>query len=96
METEMSDSKRNDRTAAPQAVGQLTGQQVHDIIGDIEDTKVAAIVATGATLDDLEAAVAWAAGENNVMGDARHLASPTIAAVYDILTAGETPDDERG
>jgi hypothetical protein len=92
----MTDHKRIDSTPAPRPVDQLTGQQIHDIVGDIEDTKVAAIIATGATLDDLEAAAAWAAGENDVMGDARHLASPTIAAVYDILTADEAPDDERG
>ena len=92
----MTDDKRIDSTTAPQAVVKLTGQQVHDIVGDIEDTKVAAIVATGATLDDLEAAMAWAAGENDVMGDVRHLASPMIAAVYDILTADEAADDERG
>ncbi len=80
----------------PQGAAKLTYREVHEVVGDIKDSKIAAIVNTGATLDDLEAAAAWAAGENDVMGDARHKASPTIAALYDILTTDEALDDERG
>ena len=73
----------------PQA---LAASEVRHLCGDVADWKVSAILATGADVDDIEAAIAWAAGEDDVMGEERRPLAGAAAAVYDILTA----DDEYG
>ncbi len=71
-------------------VGRLTHDDLRRLCGDIIDWKLSAIIETGASIEEVEEAVAWASGENDVMGEARKPLSGTVAAVYDILTA----DDE--
>ncbi len=73
----------------------LTHDQILRVAGDISDAKVAAIEAMGATLEELEEAVAWATGESDVMGDQRLPLAGRTAALYDILTADEDYGDER-
>lgn len=74
-----------------------THADVLHLCGDIADWKVAAILATGADLDEIEAAVAWDAGEDDVMGEERRPLSGAAAAVYDILIADEDyGDEDRG
>jgi hypothetical protein len=45
----------------------LTPQDVRHILGDLDDAKIAAILATEATPEELEEAAAWASGESDVM-----------------------------
>ncbi len=73
----------------------LNHDQILQVAGDISDAKVAAIEATRATLEELEEAVAWAAGESDVMGDQRRPLAGRTSALYDILTADEDYGDER-
>lgn len=40
----------------------LSPQEVRDIVGDLDDAKIAAILATDASPEELEEAAAWAAG----------------------------------
>ncbi len=72
--------------------------RVEDILrlcGDIPAWKVTAIVNTAATINDLESAVAWVAGESDVMAGARRQMDEPAASIFDILTADdETGDDE--
>lgn len=86
--------KSQDRTVNKKSGG-LTRRQVAAIVGPIADAKATAIIATGATLSELEQAVAWASGESDVMGKLHRRVSPTVGAVYDILTAEEKFPDER-
>lgn len=72
----------------------LSHEDVRHLCGDIVDWKVSAILATGASLDDIEAAVAWDAGEDDIMGEERRPLSGAAAAVYDILIADEEYGDE--
>jgi hypothetical protein len=81
--------------AAVSAQARLTHEQVLEIVGTIDDARAAAIIDTGATLEELEEAVAWAAGESDVMGDLRLHASPVVGQIYDLLTAEEKLGDER-
>jgi hypothetical protein len=67
----------------------LTHDDVTRLCGDIEERKVAAILATGASLAELEEALAWVAGESDVMGEARLPVAGTVAELYDILVEGE-------
>ena len=73
----------------------LTRDQVFKVVGRIDDSKAAAIIATGASLKDLNEAVVWASGESDVMGRLHRPASPVVAAVYNILTVERRFADER-
>jgi hypothetical protein len=78
------------------APDKLTHKQIAGIVGDIDDICAAEIIATGATIEELEEAVAWAARESDVMGDLRLRGSSVVGKVYDLLTAEEKLGDERG
>jgi hypothetical protein len=66
-----------------------------EILGALPDERIAAILATGVTVRQLEEAAAWAAGESDVMGHMRRPVSGPVAAVYDILTANEAYAEDR-
>ncbi len=76
--------------------GTLTHEMIAAVVGDIDDMRAAEIIATGATIEELEEAVAWAARESDVMGDLRLRGSPVVGKVYDLLTAEEKLGDEHG
>ena len=73
----------------------LTLQDVKDVVGDLDDAKIAAIVATGANAEQLEEAMAWAAGESDVMGDLERPLTGAVAELYDILMTGEEFPEDR-
>ncbi|MCG8695756.1 MAG: hypothetical protein MI806_31475 [Minwuiales bacterium] len=73
----------------------ITREEIAHTVGEISDAKIVAIISSGASLKELEEAVAWASAESDVMGELeRPLAGPA-ARVYDILTAEEEPEEER-
>ncbi len=78
------------------AQDKLTHEQITGVVGKIDDMRAAEIIATGATIEELEEAVAWATRESDVMGDRRLRGSPVVGKVYDLLTAEEKLGDERG
>lgn len=73
----------------------LSRSDVVEVLGLHDDEKIAAIIATGATAEDLMAAFAWASEETDVMGEARRPLSGTVAEVYDILVADDEDVGER-
>lgn len=83
----MNVSKHGSRTLAP--------QDVRDIVGDLDDAKIAAIMATGANAEQLEEAMAWASGESDVMGDLERPLTGVVAQLYDILMTGEEFPEDR-
>jgi len=75
----------------------LTRNRVVSMVGQLEDAKIAAILATGATVQDLEEAIAWAEAESDVMGEMeKRLAEPAVR-IYRILMTNKAaePDRER-
>jgi len=79
----------------PAAKGaKVTHDMVITVAGQLSDAKVAGIIATGATMEELEEAVAFAAGEDDVLGEARVPAAGRVAEVYDILTVEEEFGEE--
>ena len=70
--------------------------EIREMVGDVEAAKLEAILATRATPGQIEEAMAWAAGESDVMGGelARPLSGP-VAAVYEILASELPPLDDR-
>jgi len=73
----------------------LTRDDVAHLIGDLDDSVIAAIIATGATYAEIEQALKWvAAGAEEPRLNAHGL-TPTAELVCDILlTSAEFGDDE--
>ncbi len=76
-------------------MSRLTRRNIADIVGDIDDIKAAEIIATGATVEELEEAVAWASGITRVGQELRRPLSGNVARVYDILTADQYYGEEE-
>jgi hypothetical protein len=84
-------------TQAAQSPPPVTHEDVIRLCGEMPDWKVSRILASGATASDLEVAVAWASGEDDVMGEERLPLSGRAAELYEIITADEDLwSDERG
>lgn len=83
--------------ATDKAASGLTHDQVVALVGDLEDAKVAEILSTGATLRDLEEAIAFAEAETDVMGEMeRRLGEPATHIYRILMTRKETePDRDR-
>lgn len=69
--------------------------EILSIAGNVDDAKVAAIEASGATAEQLEEAVAWAAGLSGVMSKERRPLAGIVARLHEILTADEEFGEER-
>ena len=72
-----------------------TASDAVEILGPMPDARIAAILATGATVEQLEEAAAWAAGESDVMGDLRRPVIGPVAEIYEILTTDEALAEDR-
>ena len=67
---------------------------VRRITGDIDDSKIAAILAIEPSVAELEEAAGWSRGEGNLLGESGHVLHGKVAAIFDILTADDE-DDRR-
>ena len=67
----------------------ITHDELRRLCGDVPEWKLAALAASGATAEEIEEALAWIAGESDVMGEERRPAAGPVARVYDILRADE-------
>ncbi len=72
----------------------LTRDDIALRVAHLDDVKAAEIIATGATIEELDEAIAWAVGESDEMGKLRRPLSGVTAQIYDILTISEEPLDE--
>ena len=73
----------------------ITPAQVIEIVGPLTDARATAIIATGATVEQIEEAAAWADGDSDVMGDLRLRAAPPVVAVYEILRDEQRYAEDR-
>ncbi|GES43695.1 hypothetical protein FBZ98_102992 [Rhizobium sp. ERR 922] len=69
----------------------LTSQDVTSVLGPVDETLIADIVATGATPTELSEAWAWVNSDEALIGEGRHLPDGKVAALVDLLSA----DDEE-
>ena len=72
-----------------------TRDDVIHLLGDVTDHKVVEILATGASLEQLEEAAAWLAGESDVMGEERLPLTGAAAKVFEIIARDELPERQR-
>lgn len=73
----------------------LSKDEVVRLVGDVADETVIAIIATGASVEDVETAVQWFASADDVMGKSGKTLTGPAAAVYEILAAEEAEDDHE-
>jgi hypothetical protein len=71
-----------------------TLEEIAALVGGDDATVHTAILATGASLAEIEQAMIMAAGAGEALGEAPHPLEGRVAAVYEILTAEEA--DEEG
>ena len=72
---------------APSAI--ITHEDIQHLCGEIIDWKVARILASEATYEDLKAATMWAEGQDDIIGPAEHPLTGQAALLYEIITADE-------
>ena len=68
---------------------------IRRLCGNLLDGQVEAILALRPSIGQVEEAVAWASGLDDVMGEERKPLSGVTAAIYDILRPDEEEDDRR-
>ncbi len=74
----------------------ITAGVIAESLGEIGDAKMAALIATNASVEEFEEALAWASSESDVMGELEKRLDGAAALVYEILTSEEQyPDEER-
>lgn len=70
----------------------LTREQITSVLGPIDDVLAAEVLATGASLEELEAAFAWINADEALVNDLRPMPTGKVAQLIEILSA---PDDEQ-
>jgi hypothetical protein len=70
----------------------LTHEDVRVVLGPVDDSLVAEILATGASPEELAEAYAWVTNDEALMNIGRPLASSRVGRLIDILEPAE--DDE--
>lgn len=76
------------------ASGTLDASTVRRLCGDVSDQTISAVLGTGASLAELEAAVAWLQGQSEIMGEEPNPLEGAAAQVYDLLLAEEDLAEE--
>jgi len=73
----------------------LSRADVRRLLGDIDDHKLAEIVASGATIADLERAAAYLAQETDVMGELEKPLTGHAGLIYELVRRDEAESEER-
>ncbi|HVY98819.1 MAG TPA: hypothetical protein VHA35_04920 [Dongiaceae bacterium] len=74
----------------------LERKDVIQLVGDLEDSSIAAILATGATYAEIEQALKWVGGGREEPHVDSEGLTPTAEAVYDVLLADPAYTEENG
>ncbi len=67
----------------------LTHEDVRAVLGPVDDSLVAEILATGASQEELAEAYAWVTNDEALMNIGRPLASSRVGRLIDILEPAE-------
>ncbi len=79
---------------APASGGGVTYETITQIFGDMPQAKAVDIIETNATIEDLEEAAAFLAGESDVMGEMERPLAGAAAVVYEIVMSDAYGEDE--
>ena len=70
----------------------MTRKDVISVLGPIEDETIAEIIASGASVEELREAWAWAYEDEALMGEGRPLPGTKVGKLIELLE----PDEEEG
>jgi len=73
----------------------ITREDVVRTVGDIDDTVIAEIIGTGATVEELAEAQAWIDNDEALMNVGRPLPNGRVGELVGILSELEASDDEE-
>jgi hypothetical protein len=73
----------------------LMHDEVIEIVGPLDDFRVAEIIGTGATAAELTEAFSWLSVDGDLAAELHRSLSGTVARLYDILTADEPEPEDR-
>jgi hypothetical protein len=68
---------------------EATGSDLHQILGDMDDSTAVAILALHPSVAQLEAARVWLNGEGDVPGKGHHPLDGVVAQIFDMLRVEE-------
>lgn len=80
-------------TKAQKQAPAVTHDELTRIVGDIEEAKLAAILALMPSAAEVEEAFLWATGGGDKVDRAGHPLSGVVAQIYEILTIGEEEEE---
>jgi len=64
----------------------ITSEEVTAVLGQMDDTLVTDVIATGPTQAELAEAWAWINNDEALIGEGRHLPSGRVAILVDLLS----------
>lgn len=68
-------------------------EELRHLLGDIDDAKVTEILALEPTVTELQTAVLWANGKEDIVATRGGSLSGKTAQIYEILIAGEEEEE---
>ncbi|WP_258602470.1 hypothetical protein [Mesorhizobium sp. AR10] len=69
----------------------MTHDDIISVLGPVDETVIADIASSGATIEELREAFAWIGADEALVNEGRPLPSARVVALIDLL---EAPDDE--
>ncbi len=75
---------------------QATGSDLHQVLGDMDDSTAVAILALHPTVAQLEAARVWLNGGGDVLGKEHRPLDGVVAEIYDMLKVEEEEPSPAG
>jgi len=83
---------KTDPTEAAPIVGKA---DIDEIVGQLDDALVAAVIATGASREELIEAYAWLTADDALHRDLHHAPQGRVAEICELLEAEIAPPEER-
>ena len=73
----------------------ITREDIVRTVGDVDDTLIAEIIGTGATVEELAEAQAWMDNDEALMNAGRPLPKARVGELVEILSEVEASDDDQ-
>ncbi|PBB24011.1 MULTISPECIES: hypothetical protein [unclassified Mesorhizobium] len=70
----------------------MTRQDVVSVLGPIDDSTIAEIIASGASLEELREALAWTVGDEALISQGRALPGTRVAGLIDLIEHDDEDD----
>jgi hypothetical protein len=67
----------------------ITREEIVSVLGPADETLIAEIMTTGASVEELREAWAWLNGDEALMGEGRPLPGTRVAELIDLLDSDE-------